>query len=317
MKPRRIARVLRKNAEPDLDGPAPECAIFVRPLTPSIHTSSTFAGPPALVHRPPGWHTLTGNFRLHPQFPSQYSGRARDVLVYLPPGYEQDQSRRYPVLYMHDGQNVFDAATSPVSGKEWQLDESAEWLIHSGQIEPILIVAVYNAGADRIQEYTPTQDSRSHLGGGAAVYGRMLVDELKPFIDAEYRTLADSWNTGLGGSSLGGLVTAYLGLCHPEVFGKLAVLSPSVWWDSRSIVRFAKHLEGKSNSRIWLDIGTAEGRNPNRIVKDVRELRNALLGKGWRIGEDLAYVEASGGRHSEDDWARRCQDVLRFLFPAD
>ena len=143
----------------------------------------------------------------------------------------------------------------------------------------------------------------------------MLVEELKPFIDREYRTLPDRDNTGVGGSSLGGLVTLYLGLHYPGVFGKLIVMSPSLWWANRAVVRQVAKLREKLDLRIWLDTGTCEGQNPGDCVKNTVDLRNALMAKGWRLGQDLAYVEDEGAGHDEKAWGFRMRDALRFLFP--
>jgi predicted alpha/beta superfamily hydrolase len=252
-------------------------------------------------------HTLTGDIRVHESFPS-VSGTDRTVLVYLPPGYD-GLEQRYPVLYLNDGQNVFDQATA--FSDEWRVDETAQRLITSRHIEPVIIVGVYNAGAQRVDEYTPTVD-HAKGGGGADIYGRMLVDDLKPFIDATYRTLPDPGNTALGGSSLGGLLTLYLGLRCPATFGKLAVLSPSVWWGDGVIVREVEALPSKTSQRIWLDAGRREG---DDVIPDVRRLRDALVDKGWSIGEDLMYFEARGGEHNERSWAKRVRPFLKFLFP--
>ncbi|MEK7833277.1 MAG: alpha/beta hydrolase-fold protein, partial [Acidobacteriota bacterium] len=146
----------------------------------------------------PTKHTLTGEFRHHSKLHSTFLAHDRDVVVYLPPGY-QDENKRFPVFYLHDGQNVFDAATA-FNGVEWGMDETAQRLILSGRIEPLIIVAIYNTGADRIDEYTPTIDPRQKRGGKADLYGRFLIEELKPFIDRNYRTLAGPEFTGLGGS---------------------------------------------------------------------------------------------------------------------
>jgi predicted alpha/beta superfamily hydrolase len=255
--------------------------------------------------------TLTGEFRAHKNFHSKFLQTDRDVLVYLPPGYGADDGKRYPVLYLHDGQNLFDGATSFIPGKEWQVDETAQSLIKAGAIEPVIIVGVYNAGIHRVDEYTPTRDLTRKMGGKADLYARMLVEELKPFIDSSYRTLPDPSNTGLGGSSLGGLVTLYFGLKHTEVFGKLAVVSPSVWWDNQMIVREVRALGTKPRLRIWLDMGAKEEGG----VKDVRLLRDALIEKGWVAGADLKYLEAEGAEHNEQAWAARVEPILRFLFP--
>jgi predicted alpha/beta superfamily hydrolase len=255
-------------------------------------------------------HTLTGEFRVHERFHSSFLAHDRTVIVYLPPGYDPSHVRRYPVLYLHDGQNVFDRATSV--GEEWGVDETAQALIEGGVIEPLIIVGVYNTGEHRIDEYTPTGSARMHKGGQADLYGRMLVEELKPFIDARYRTLPSAANTGLGGSSLGGLLTLHLGLRYPTVFSKLAVLSPSVWWDSRVIVREVRALHRKLPLRIWLDAGTCEG---ERVCEDARLLRDALVEKGWSLDDDLKYFEAEGAQHNEQSWGSRVDPILRYLFP--
>ena len=231
-------------------------------------------------------------------------------MVYLPPGYDASGARRYPVLYLHDGQNVFDRATS--FGEEWQVDEAAESLIGAGTIEPLIIVGVFNTGDHRIDEYTPTSLPEKGGGGHADDYGRMLVEELKPFIESRYRTLPSAASTGIGGSSLGGLVSMHLGLRYPTVFGRLAVLSPSAWWDDRVIIREVEALPGVLPLRIWLDIGTQEGDEARR---DAAALRDALVAKGWILGENLAYEEAEGGEHNEQSWAARIDRVLQYLFP--
>jgi predicted alpha/beta superfamily hydrolase len=257
-------------------------------------------------------HTLTGDFRTHPKFHSEFLAADRDVLVYLPPGYEREARRRYPVLYLHDGQNLFDGATAFIPGQDWRFDETAQSLIESGAIEPVIIVGVYNTGRQRVEEYTPSRDPRFKVGGKAGLYGRLLVEELKPFVDSHYRTESDAKNTGLGGSSLGGLVTMYLGLRHPNVFGKLAVVSPSVWWDNRRILRDVAAFGPEQRARIWLDMGTEEGLH---AASDARRLRDALVSKGWRLGSDLEYFEAEGATHDESAWALRVEPMLRFLFP--
>ena len=261
---------------------------------------------------PQAQHTLTGDFRTHAKFHSKFLPTDRDVLVYLPPGYAREKHRRYPVLYLHDGQNLFDGATSFIPGQEWRVDETAQSLIESRAIEPVIIVGIYNTGKERVDEYTPSADPKIKMGGKAELYGRLIVEELKPFIDSHYRTKSDAKDTGLGGSSLGGLVTMYLGLRYPNVFGKLAVVSPSVWWDNRRILGDVSAFGSKQHARIWLDMGTDEGPN---AASDARSLRDALVAKGWRLGADLEYFEAVGAKHTETAWAQRVDPMLRFLFP--
>ena len=214
---------------------------------------------------------------------------------------------------MHDGQNLFEPETAFQKGEHWRLGETAAELIAAGRIEPLISVGISNTGDSRVHEYTPTRDPR--LGGGrAGDYGRMIVEELKPLIDRTYRTRSDAASTGLGGSSLGGLVTLHLGFAHPRVFGRLAVLSPSVWWDRRVILKTVRQARSKPPSRIWLDMGTAEGR---KGLDDARLLKAALVGLGFTPGVDLQYAEYEGATHSETAWAERVAPMLEWLFPAD
>jgi predicted alpha/beta superfamily hydrolase len=323
--------------------------------------------------------TLTGRIDHLPAVAGQ-GVSSRDVWVYLPPGYA-DSDRRYPVLYLHDGQNVFDAASA---GAEWGVDETAQALVEAGEIEPLIVVGVAST-ADRFFDYTPTEQvwrrslarvasgpegvrvyahagdtlrlrpegegyaalipggatwqplaptsggwflpsadltfalagdsliaTKPTQGGGADRYGAFLVETLKPLIDGRYRTQPGAGTTALGGSSLGGLVTLHLGLRHPDVFGKLIVASPSVWWDDRTILESVQALSGPTDQRIWLDMGTDEGET---MLSDVRVLRDALQTAGWNAST-LRYVEAEGAAHTEAAWAARVPDMLRFLFPS-
>jgi predicted alpha/beta superfamily hydrolase len=262
-------------------------------------------------------HTLTGNIKRHPAFPSKILGNRRDVLVYLPRGYRRLSRQRYPVLYLHDGQNVFDAATS-FAGVEWGVDETAERLIKEKLIEPLIIVAVANVGEKRVDEYAPTRGvidakakRKKRSKGLARKYGHFLMDELKPYIDQKYRTNPAAEFTGLGGSSLGGLATLTIGILYPQVFGRLMVMSPSIWWDDFAIYRLVDSIKQKPPLKICLDTGTAE---PG--WEQARELLNRLVEKGWKLSKDLQYMEAQGADHSEAAWATRVEPALRFLFPA-
>jgi predicted alpha/beta superfamily hydrolase len=217
---------------------------------------------------------------------------------------------------LHDGQNVFDAATA-FGGVEWGVDETAQQLIRKKLIEPLIIVAVSNMGEDRIHEYAPTRgvyeqtaERKKRSRGLARQYGDFLIRELKPFIDRKYRTKREAEFTGLGGSSLGGLVTLAIGLLYPEVFTRLIAMSPSIWWDDCSICRLVDSLEEKPPLKIWLDTGTNEPGWEN-----ARGLRDRLVEKGWRLHDDLHYAEVEGAGHNEGAWAARVDPALRFLFP--
>lgn len=231
----------------------------------------------------------------------------RAVTVYLPPGYDE-RERRYPVLYMQDGQNLFDPERAFVRGQSWRLREAADDAIHARTMEPVIIVGVDNAGEKRIDEYTPTRDPEKDAGGGAADYGRMLIEELKPLIESRYRTDGSS---AIGGSSLGGLVSLYLALKHPGVFSRAAVMSPSVWWNGRSILRDVDAFGAAQRPAIWLDIGGREG---SEAISGAKALRDRLLAKDWD-DENFRFHEERRADHSERAWAGRIRKVLEFLFP--
>jgi predicted alpha/beta superfamily hydrolase len=252
----------------------------------------------------------SGRLRKHEQFRSRFLRNQRDLIVYTPPGYSDQSARRFPVLYLHDGQNLFDGATSFIPGQDWHVGQTADQCISAGAVEPLIIVGMYNTKA-RVREYTPTHVPK--LGGGRADrYAKFLIEEVKPFVEREYRTLPGAQYTGIGGSSLGGLVSLYLGLKHRTSFGKIAALSPSVWWNQLVIHRFAESMRVEPRPRIWLDIGTREG---PRIVQDVERFRDVLLEKGWRLGRDLHYERVEGAEHNEAAWAKRVGPFLQFLYP--
>ncbi len=257
---------------------------------------------------------LKEQVRVHENFGSMHLDTPRNVMVYLPPNYGADPARRYPVLYMHDGQNLI-RAEDAFGGVVWGVDETAQTLILAGEIEPLIIVGIYNAGAKRIDEYTPVKSDTGKMrghGGRADQYGRMIIEELKPFIDAQYLTKPEREFTGLGGSSLGGLVSLHLGFKRPDVFSRLAVLSPSVWWANNQIIREVALIAERLPLRIWLDIGRREG---SRIKHQVRALKEILLANGWKNNHDLAYYEFPEARHEESAWAARFGEVLKFLYP--
>ncbi|HEY6129016.1 MAG TPA: alpha/beta hydrolase-fold protein [Candidatus Acidoferrum sp.] len=248
----------------------------------------------------------------HEKFRSKFLRNQRSVLVYLPPGYHDQPQRRFPVLYLQDGQNLFDGSTSYIQGQDWHVGQTADAEIQAGRVEPLIIVGIYNTGKTRIREYTPTSVPR--LGGGRADrYGKFLLEEVMPFVHREYRAESGAMQTGIGGSSLGGLVSLYLGLSRTDVFGKIAALSPSVWWNQRVIHKFAASMPVQSRPRIWLDIGTREG---PRIVEDVERYRDILLRRGWEYEHDLHYERIEGAEHNELAWAQRVAPFLRFLYPA-
>jgi enterochelin esterase-like enzyme len=255
--------------------------------------------------------TGAGSLHKYEGYRSQFLPAARDLIVYIPGVYDGNPLRRFPVLYLQDGQNLFDPATS-FAGVAWRAGETADRLIAEGRIQPLVMVGIYNTGKQRLREYTPSR-AKKLGGGGANRYGKMLVREIMPFIESKYRVSVGPAHAGVGGSSLGGLLALYLGLSYPGVFGKVAAVSPSVWWNQRWILDFAAQRRLKSRPRIWLDTGTQEG---THTTSDARRMRDALVRRGWQEGRDLHYEEIPGGQHNEAAWAQRVGPFLQFLFPA-
>lgn len=240
----------------------------------------------------------------------------RDVQVWLPPGYERDTDQRYPVLYLHDGQNVFDAQAA---GAEWQVDEAAQRGVSAGRLRPFIVVAVAST-ASRTLDYTPSamlvpaerlgRPAPERQGGGVAAYGRFLVEELKPLIDARFRTRPGVADTAVGGSSFGGLASLWLALHRPDTFGAALVVSPSVWWDDGFVLRDVAAATPTPRPRLWVDMGAQEG---EQAVTLARELTHLLRTRGW-AGDGLRFTEDPRGSHDEASWARRVPAMLDFLY---
>jgi predicted alpha/beta superfamily hydrolase len=227
----------------------------------------------------------------------------RDLVVWLPPGYAAAQ-RRYPVIYMHDGQNLFDPRTS--YAEPWRVDRAAEKAAQRAL--DTIIVGIPNMGVDRIDEYSPFVDAKAG-GGKGDRYLDWIIGTVKPLIDDQFRTRPERSHTGMAGSSMGGLITLYAYLRDPSIFGFVAVMSPSLWFAGRSIfstVRSSAYMPG----RIYLDIGGREGKV---ALDDARHMRAVLMEKGYVSGPELRWVEDPRGRHNEVDWGRRFGDALPFL----
>ncbi len=254
--------------------------------------------------------SLTGTFKLHAQVTSKYVQQPRNVWVYLPPSYTPTQ--RYPVLYMHDGNNLFDRSTA-FGGSEWQVDENAERLIRAGQMRPVIIVGIGNTAA-RMSEYTwyPDHIDGKPQGGNGAAYGRFIVEELKPLIDRTYATRPEREHTAIMGSSLGGLISFYVGMQYPQVFGKVGMMSPSIWWKDRAILADVPRLE--RSTQVWIDMGTREGRQPEVGLQNAKDFAQALEKQGFEHFRNLAFHIEPGGEHNEQAWAARIERPLRFFF---
>lgn len=266
---------------------------------------------------PPAWgQSMTGDIRYH-EVTSKILDNTRQVWVYLPPGYAHNPKQHYPVVYAMDGQNVFEKGTA-FGGNEWHMDEAAQRAMTHGTMREAIIVAVSNAGARRIEEYSPVADPK-YGGGGAEKFAQFLKTELKPMIDGAYRTQATAENTAVLGSSMGGLVSLYLGLAHSNTFGLIGALSPSLWFAEKDMLRsWAENPPQQRPDRVWLDMGDRESQadgDSNGVpdtLDNTRKLNEVLESQHQR---GLLYREVAGGTHSEGSWSERIQDVLEGLLP--
>jgi len=260
--------------------------------------------------------SAVGDLRLH-EFYSRTFRNTRFVRVWLPPGYHNPENagRRYPILYLNDGQNLFEASSS-FTGVEWQVDETADRLIREGVVPPMLIVGLDNGGKNRIREYMPHRSMHPViLRAQGTRYPTFLFKEVMPFMDRNYHVAQGPQNTGLGGSSLGALIALYTAAVRPGVIGRLLLESPSLWASNRQIIRQSRGVR-QWPERVFLGTGTSEIGRKERdqsVVDDVREL-SFILSRAGLDEKRLKLVVEEGGTHHESAWARRFPEALTFLF---
>jgi len=258
----------------------------------------------------------TGDLRLH-EFHSHIFHNTRFLRVWLPPGYDdpEDSARRYPVLYLNDGQNLFESSTS-FTGVEWGVDETADRLIRAGTIPPIIIVGIDNASKDRIREFMPHRSLHPVIMRvQGSRYPTFLIKEVMPFVARNYRVAGGPENTGLGGSSLGALISLYTAAVRPGLIGRLLLESPSLWASNRQMIKESRRI-ARWPERIFLATGTAEAGRPDKnqsMVDDVRELA-AIFRRSGLDDKRLNLVIEEGAFHHESAWARRFPEALAFLF---
>ena len=234
-------------------------------------------------------------------------GNARDLHVYLPPGYA-DGDERYPVVYLHDGQNLFDDALSFAGA--WGAADAADAAARLGY--PAIVVGVSNVGAARVDEYSPFVDPR--IGGGEGErYLAFLVRTVKARVDATFRTRADRDHTIIGGASMGALISLFAFFRHPDVFGRVAVQSPAFWFAHEAVFDYVEAcplLPG----RIFLDVGRREGES---TLRNARRMYQLLTAKGYLPDQTIRFVEDRFGAHHEVSWGRRLRKALPFLLEFD
>ncbi len=264
-------------------------------------------------------HTVVGWLEVFP-FESKIFHNTRMVRVLLPANYlsPHNASRSYPVLYMQDGQSLFDEASSPHG--EWQMDDTIEHLVGSFKIPPMIVVGIDNAGEQRAAEYLPYPDPHNDKASdeksvNGKEYARFVITEVMPFIEKHYRVSRGSLNTGLGGSSYGADIALYTALKYPGVFGHVLLESPLLWIGDDQLLKDAQRAK-LLPQKMYMAIGTAEIGDATYDAKafnDVEELQKILRKKGMTPGR-LRVVIDEGGQHDISAWSRRLPDALLFLY---
>lgn len=231
--------------------------------------------------------------------------RTRRVWAYLPPDYFLGK-QRYPIIYLQDGQNLFDN-TLAFSG-EWGIDDTMESLFAGGDPGAI-VIGIENGGQDRLNEYSPWKHP-THGGGEGDAYMEFIVKTLKPHVDSVFRTKSDRENTAIGGSSMGGLISMYGGIKYQAVFSKLFIFSPSFWFSQAAFQQVAE-TKRQFPMKIMLLGGTPEGNGS--VVKDMQKMYETLLQNGFSK-EEVKLVEKTDGQHSEWFWRREYPDAYKWMF---
>jgi predicted alpha/beta superfamily hydrolase len=257
-----------------------------------------------------------GELRLH-EFRSRIFRNTRMLRIWLPPDYNhsENHNRHYPVFYLNDGQNLFDPATAYV-GVDWQAGRTADRLFHEGKIPPIILVGIDNAQKDRAREYLPYRSLHPPiLRPQGKRYPDFLIHEVVPFVGERYRIAKVPADTGLGGSSLGAIISLFTAIDRPGVFGRLLLESPSLFISNRQLLRRSRAFRGWP-AKVFMAIGTREAGSDHRdreTIENVRELEHILRRAGLRNDRLLVKID-EGAIHNEGDWAKRFPEALAFLF---
>jgi len=248
-----------------------------------------------------------GEITIVRDFPSPLEGFSRTLRIFTPELYRRDPAARFGVLYMHDGQNVLAHPETAVF-PSWSANLALEQALQRQRIGPWMIVGIDHSGVGRFEDYSPWPDPRQGVTGRGATYARFLIEHLKPYIDARFRTRPEAELTATAGASLGGLISLYLGLSHPEVFGRVAALSPSTMWCDDGLFRHWDR-RGERPLRLYLDVG---GRESMNYAQSVVAFHRHLSKLGYR-DEDLRLVVDPEAPHHESAWERRLPAALEWL----
>ena len=251
------------------------------------------------------------------EFQSRMFRNTRMLRVWLPPGYSapENQARHYPIFYLNDGQNLFDPATAYI-GVDWQADEAADRLIREGKIPPLIVVGIDNAQKDRPKEYLPYRSLHPPvMRPQGRRFPQFLLNEVMPFLYQRYRVARGPENTGLGGSSLGAIISLFTAMDRPGVFGRLLLESPSLFISNRQLLKSTRAFR-QWPERVFIAIGTREAGSEERdrqTVEDVLHLEHILRRAGLR-NDRLRVLVDEGAQHNEKEWAKRFPEALSFLF---
>lgn len=247
-----------------------------------------------------GRDEIVGSVNMHENFHSEFLENERSIIVWLPPKYKRlrNADKRYPVLYMQDGQNLIDPKTS-YSGKDWRVDETVTRLIEEQKMKEIIVVGIYNT-EERLEEYSYSEKGEKYLN--------FIIEELKPFIDANYRTLHDRNNTAIIGSSMGGLISFVAGWNHPEIFSMAGCMSSSFYYNEDKVFRMLNEYKGPGKPvKFYIDHGE------DGLTRG-QKMFCTLTKMGYVIGTDIDYYYARGAEHHETAWAARLERPLLFFF---
>ncbi len=246
----------------------------------------------------------------YPTFTSTKLPSTRGIWVYLPPTYVENTEARFGVLYMHDGQNLFTPGVA-FGGNEWKVDETLDAGAEDGSINEVVVVGVETTAA-RIDELTPSVDP-DYGGGKAPQYMSMIIDEIKPMVDKDLRTIPSREQTGVMGSSLGGLASAYAGVHHADVFGLVGEMSPSTWWGGTMILGEVSSTPTRPAKPLRVYVDSGDSGTSNDDVTNTTELAARYRKAGYTDSKDLLHVVQAGGQHNETYWASRLPAALHFL----
>ena len=263
--------------------------------------------------------TVSGDLRLHTLKSATFANE-RTIRVLLPPGYDDaaNKERRYPVLYMLDGQNVFDACLSDVSHHEWGVDETVQKLIAADKIPPLIVVGVDHAGKDRAREYLPYKDFVGNPDmdePAGKLFPDFMTREVMPLVDRNYRTLPGRPNTGIGGSSYGGVATLYALLARPNTFGYGLIESPVMWIGMGQLVRDTSPLVALP-VKVFVAFGGKEVSNPvisEKMIGLIRQVESNFRSAGYDES-NFRFVVDPEALHTEAAWEQRLPGALTFLF---